>query len=65
MTLTLHPGATPLSVLHDIWATGATPCLDEAARPGIEAAAALVAQAAARDTVVYGVHTGFGTLASG
>jgi histidine ammonia-lyase len=37
--------------------------LDPAARPGIDAAAALVAQAAAGEAPVYGVNTGFGKLA--
>ena len=37
--------------------------LDPAARAGIDAAAALVAQAAAGEAPVYGVNTGFGKLA--
>jgi histidine ammonia-lyase len=37
--------------------------LDPAARAGIDAAAALVAQATAGDAPVYGVNTGFGKLA--
>ena len=64
MTVTLYPGATPLSTLHNIWANGAAARLDDAARAGIEAAAALVAKAAAGDDAVYGVNTGFGKLAS-
>ena len=64
MTVILHPGATPLAVLHDIWANGAAARLDDAARPGIEAAAALVACAAGGEDAVYGVNTGFGKLAS-
>ena len=38
--------------------------LDPAARPGVEAAAAQVARAAAGEAPVYGVNTGFGKLAS-
>ena len=63
-SLTLVPGQTPLSALHDIWSTGAGAALAPSARPRIEAAAALVARAAEGDTPVYGVNTGFGKLAS-
>ncbi len=38
--------------------------LDPAALPRIEAAAAIVAKAAASDAAVYGINTGFGKLAS-
>ncbi|MEO0938563.1 MAG: histidine ammonia-lyase [Pseudomonadota bacterium] len=64
MTVTLTPGAARLSQLHRIWAEGAAARLDPSARPGVEAAAALVAQAAAAEYAVYGVNTGFGKLAS-
>jgi histidine ammonia-lyase len=37
--------------------------LDEAARPRVDAAAALIAEIAAREESVYGVNTGFGKLA--
>lgn len=64
MTVTLIPGATPLSQLHEVWTTGAAAALDAGARSGVEAAAALVAKAAAGGEAVYGVNTGFGKLAS-
>jgi histidine ammonia-lyase len=64
MTELLVPGATALAVLHGIWANDAPVKLDPSARPGVEAAAALIAQAAAGDEAVYGVNTGFGKLAS-
>jgi histidine ammonia-lyase len=64
MTSILLPGATPLSQLHDIWANDLAASLDASSRPGIEAAAQLVARAAAGDDAVYGVNTGFGKLAS-
>ncbi len=59
----LTPGAATLPQLHEVW-TGAPATLDPAARPGVEAAAALVARAAAGAAAVYGVNTGFGKLAS-
>ena len=64
MSVVLVPGTTPLSVLRDIWANGHVARLDPAARPGVEAAAALIARAAAGEDAVYGVNTGFGKLAS-
>ena len=60
----LHPGAVTLAQLERIYRTGAPATLSPAARPGVEAAAARVAAAAAGDTAVYGVNTGFGKLAS-
>ena len=63
-TVTLTPGATPLAQLETIWRDGVAARLDPAARPGVEAAAALVARAAAGGEAVYGVNTGFGKLAS-
>ena len=64
MTLILTPGAATLAELETIWRTGKAARLTDAARPAIDAAAALVAQAAAGDVAVYGVNTGFGKLAS-
>ena len=61
--LTLVPGSTPLADLRRVW-DGAALRLDPGARPGIEAAAALVARAASGGEAVYGVNTGFGKLAS-
>lgn len=63
MTVTLTPGTTTLSTLHHIWTHGGRGA-DPDARPGVEAAAALVAKAAAGEAAVYGVNTGFGKLAS-
>ena len=60
----LSPGAATLAELHEIWAGDAQVELDPAAQGGVEAAAALVAKAAAGDDAVYGVNTGFGKLAS-
>ena len=64
MTIKLNPGATSLAQLEHIWRTHATVALDESARPAIDAAAALVLQAAEGNLAVYGVNTGFGKLAS-
>jgi histidine ammonia-lyase len=61
---TLIPGATTLSQLRHIWQEGAAAVLDPAARPGVERAAARIAEAAAGTEAVYGVNTGFGKLAS-
>nr|WP_229864221.1 histidine ammonia-lyase [Seohaeicola zhoushanensis] len=59
----LVPGQTRLSTLRAVFA-GARVALDASARAPVEAAAELVARAAAGDTGVYGVNTGFGKLAS-
>ena len=64
MTETLIPGQTTLAQLRRIWADEAPARLDPAARPGVEAAAAVIAAAASGGTAVYGVNTGFGKLAS-
>ena len=64
MSITLVPGSTTLTALEQLWREGKTPSLDTSARPAMQAAADLVAQAAAGDTAVYGVNTGFGKLAS-
>ncbi|MEO1469778.1 MAG: histidine ammonia-lyase [Pseudomonadota bacterium] len=63
MSVVLRPGATALADLAAVHG-GAAVTLDPAARPGIEAAARLVAAAAAGEAAVYGVNTGFGKLAS-
>jgi len=60
----LIPGATGLAQLERIWRSGAPAVLAPEARPGVEAARARVAEAAAGDAPVYGVNTGFGKLAS-
>ncbi|MCV3270775.1 histidine ammonia-lyase [Roseobacter sinensis] len=64
MSPLLTPGATPLAVLHELWAETGAPKLDPAAHPMIAAAAEVVAEAAAGETAIYGVNTGFGKLAS-
>ncbi|MBR0658953.1 histidine ammonia-lyase [Roseomonas oryzicola] len=60
----LQPGAVTLAQLEHIYRTEAPATLSPAARPAVEAAAARVAEAAAGETAVYGVNTGFGKLAS-
>ncbi|MEM7178495.1 MAG: histidine ammonia-lyase [Pseudomonadota bacterium] len=62
--LTLMPGAATLADLREVWEGQHRVLLDRAARPGIEAAAALIHQASQGDAPVYGVNTGFGKLAS-
>ena len=64
VTITLTPGSASLAALEEIWRAQAPVRLDPAARPGVEAAAALVRRAAAGEEAVYGVNTGFGKLAS-
>ena len=61
---TVRPGALSLETLQTTHAGGMPLSNDPSARPAIEAAAALVAAAAAGDAAVYGVNTGFGKLAS-
>lgn len=60
----LTPGSTPLAQLERLFRTGAPALLHASARPGIDAAAARIAAAAAGSDAVYGVNTGFGKLAS-
>ena len=60
----LLPGQTGLAQLGRIYHDQAPARLDPLARPGVEAAAAAIAAAAAGDVAVYGVNTGFGKLAS-
>ena len=62
--LTLVPGHTSLAELARIYREELPVTLDRSARPGIEAAAAAIAAAAAGDAPVYGVNTGFGKLAA-
>lgn len=64
MTVILHPGATSLAQLEEIWRGGVAAELDPASKPAIDAAAEMVAKTAAGDEAVYGVNTGFGKLAS-
>ncbi|MCB2083914.1 MAG: aromatic amino acid lyase, partial [Sphingomonadaceae bacterium] len=64
MTVVLVPGEARLAQLETIWREGEAVELDDGARPAIEAAAALVREAANGDEAIYGVNTGFGKLAS-
>ena len=64
MTAILNPGQATLAQLERIWRTGAAVKLDASARAGIDAAAEMVAGAAASGEAVYGVNTGFGKLAT-
>ncbi|MCL6284855.1 histidine ammonia-lyase [Ruegeria sp. 2012CJ41-6] len=62
--IVLTPGTTTLDTLETLFRDGTPAQLDRAARPAIDAAADMVAQAAAGSEAVYGVNTGFGKLAS-
>ncbi len=64
MTITLHPGQATLADLAQIYWHQKAATLAPEARPGVEAAADRIAAAAAGDTAVYGVNTGFGKLAN-
>ena len=62
-TFLLQPGKTALADIAKL-AQDELPCrLTPAARESVEAAARLVAEAAAGDDAVYGINTGFGKLA--
>jgi len=63
-TLTLTPGAVTLTELRRIYREELPVTLNRAAKPAIDASAAIIAKAAQGDTPVYGVNTGFGKLAS-
>ncbi|MEL6288791.1 MAG: histidine ammonia-lyase [Pseudomonadota bacterium] len=60
----LTPGRATLAQLEALWRTDQPAALASSARDGVDAAARIVADAAANDTAVYGVNTGFGKLAS-
>jgi histidine ammonia-lyase len=64
MTITLHPGAVPLSDLATIYWQKSPVRLDRSFDAGIERAAARIAMIAAGNEPVYGINTGFGKLAS-
>ncbi len=63
MTVLTVPGNVPLADWRTIY-RGATPQLDPACRPGIEASAETVARILKRQEPVYGINTGFGKLAT-
>ena len=60
---TLRPGALGLADLQAFWRAPKPVALEDAAWPGIEAAAEAVAAVLRDDRTVYGVNTGFGRLA--
>lgn len=60
----MTPGAVTLQTLETLYRSDTPVRLDPAARPAVEAAARMVAEAAAGDAPVYGINTGFGKLAS-
>ncbi|WP_166418947.1 histidine ammonia-lyase [Cochlodiniinecator piscidefendens] len=62
--ISLTPGSVTLATLKEIYRNMTPARLDRAAKPAVEAAAAMVATAAAGETAVYGINTGFGKLAS-
>jgi histidine ammonia-lyase len=62
-TLTLTPGAVPLTTWRAIY-RGAALKLDPASHPAIERSAAAVSSILAKGAPVYGINTGFGKLAS-
>ena len=57
------PGKATLVELETIYRHGTPARLADSARPKIEKAAAVIEKAAAGDSAVYGVNTGFGKLA--
>jgi len=62
--ISLIPGAVSLSTLEDIYNNMTPAALTVDAKPAVERAAQMIADAAAGDVPVYGVNTGFGKLAS-
>ena len=62
-TIKLRPGDVSLDQWEAIW-RGATPVVDPASVPAIDAGAAAVDAIVARGEPVYGINTGFGKLAS-
>ena len=63
-TLILKPGKATLDDLRSIYRDDLYIQLDESCKSRVDAAALIVAKAAAGDTAVYGINTGFGKLAS-
>ncbi|MCQ2003306.1 histidine ammonia-lyase [Rhizobium sp. NRK18] len=64
MTIVLKPGHVALSELETIYWTGEPARIEPSYHPGIEKAAARIAEIAAGNEPVYGINTGFGKLAS-
>ncbi len=63
-TYTVRPGLVGLRDLHALWRAPRQVALDPACGAAIDAAAGLVAQIVREGRTVYGVNTGFGSLAS-
>ena len=62
-SIVVSPGRVSLNDLAQVLA-GAAVVLDPSFWPRVEAASAIVAQAAGAEAPVYGINTGFGKLAS-
>jgi histidine ammonia-lyase len=61
--VTLRPGRLTLDILRRVWAAPSPLIVDPAARHAVDAAAAAIGRVLAEHRVVYGVNTGFGSLA--
>src|ERR1700757_2321551 len=61
--LDLSPGALTLDRLRSVWRGPVRVVLDAASRSRVDASAAAIARVIAEGRVVYGVNTGFGSLA--
>jgi histidine ammonia-lyase len=64
MTVALVPGSVSIDTLAHLYWNDLPSWLHASAKPGIENAARIVAEASAAGAAVYGVNTGFGKLAS-
>ena len=64
MTVALVPGSVRIDTLAHLYWNDLPSWLHASAKPGIEHAARIVAEASAGGAAVYGVNTGFGKLAS-
>src|SRR5438067_5465094 len=62
-TITLDPGRLTLAQLRSLWSAPATVAVHGAARAAIDASSAAIARVVSQSRVVYGVNTGFGSLA--
>ena len=63
-TLALIPGQTTLDQLERVYREEVQIQLDPGCKTQVDAAAKIVADAAAGDAAVYGINTGFGKLAN-
>jgi histidine ammonia-lyase len=62
--ISLVPGSVTLATLKELYRNMTPARLDRSARGGVDAAAQMVAEAAAGTQAIYGINTGFGKLAS-